>query len=104
MKRSFIAVAFIVGSGLAAGSVKLAWDDNSTNEDTFRIERKEGSGSFVEIKSVPANTTTFEDVDAKYGVPYEYRVRAHNTAGFSDYSNTASTTLTLGQVKNIRLR
>lgn len=70
-------------------NVVLNWTDNSSNEDSFRVEHGTDGVNFSEIGSVPANTTTFTHNNVSSGTHY-YRVRARNTGGDSDYSNTAS--------------
>jgi subtilisin family serine protease len=82
-------------SGLSATSVsssviKLSWTDNSDNESGFKIERKEGeSGSFSEIATVAANSTSYNDSGLSTSTAYQYRVRAYNSLGASGYSNEA---------------
>lgn len=61
---------------LPNGDVRLIWVDNSLDEDSFRIERALGAGSFSEIAQVGANTTTWDDSTAVGGNTYRYRVRA----------------------------
>lgn len=69
--------------------VSLEWDDNSTDEIQFRIERqREDEGSFTEIATVPVNTTTYVDDTVTSGYLYTYRVRAYSGSIFSEYSNT----------------
>jgi hypothetical protein len=71
--------------------IDLAWTDNANNEDGFQIERctPDGCANFAPIKTVPANTTAFSDKGLTADTSYCYRVRAHNAAGDSGYSNTA---------------
>jgi hypothetical protein len=75
-------------------SITLSWQDNSTVETGYRIERKENSGSgfgaYTEIGTVPASITTFtDDASSNPGnTPYpdrsyQYRVRAYNSIGNS---------------------
>ncbi|HVN48644.1 MAG TPA: hypothetical protein VMU30_07465 [Bacteroidota bacterium] len=61
-----------------AASCKLQWQDNSTSERSFVIERKNsGDTSFTRIAQVPANTTTFVDTTIRYhGDTVYYRVYA----------------------------
>jgi hypothetical protein len=66
--------------------VIVDWTDNSTNETGFRIERRQGSGPWVEIGTTGANEESFV-TDIPCETDYTYRVRAWNSAGFSDYSN-----------------
>ena len=54
-------------SGLSAtatsvSQISLSWSDNSSNESGFHIERKTGAGgTYVEIATVGAGTTTYSD-------------------------------------------
>ena len=53
----------------------LTWQDNSTNEDNFGIERKTGtSGTHVQIALAPANARSYPDSNVSRGVTYCYRV------------------------------
>ena len=71
---------------LTAGEVvQLSWTDNSSDELTFRIERKESGGSYVEIAYVYANRTVFFDDSVRPSITYFYRVRARNVSGDSAY-------------------
>jgi len=76
----------------ATSTALLAWDDNADNEDGFKVERGTDGVSFSEIDSVGKNSTFYVDSPLSPDT-YYYRVRAFNTAGNSDYSNTASTTI-----------
>lgn len=85
-------------SGLSASTVSssaidLSWLDNSNDESSFDIERSPGgANSFANIDSVGANVTTYSDGGLSADTTYDYRVRASNAAGNSDYSNTATAT------------
>jgi len=74
--------------------INLRWNDNSSNETGFKIERCQGTGcgSFVQIAQVGANVTTYSNTGLSAGVSYTYRVRAYNASGNSAYSNTATAT------------
>jgi photosystem II stability/assembly factor-like uncharacterized protein len=73
-------------------SVRLTWQDNSDNEQNFRIERKTGAaGSWGEIYQT--SLTSFLDVALSLGQTYFYRVRANSGSVFSDYSNEANVTV-----------
>jgi PKD repeat protein len=83
-------------SGLTASNsgnlVLLAWQDNSSNETLFHIERCQGVGcaNFAAFATEWPNWTTYTDYTTTAGQSYSYRVRASNAGGFSAYSNTAS--------------
>ncbi|MCG8351424.1 MAG: S8 family serine peptidase [Chloroflexales bacterium] len=78
-------------STVSGSQINLAWTDNATNEEGFRIERCTGFGcsNFSEVASVGANATSYSDTGLSSRTIYSYRVRAYNASGNSDYSNTA---------------
>jgi hypothetical protein len=79
----------------------LSWNDNSSNEGNFEIERKTGtSGTYTRVTLVGANATSYVDTTVTRGVTYCYRVRAVNTAGASAYTNEACGTATELQVSS----
>ncbi len=80
---------------LAAPSfMSLAWNDNSSNETGFTVERKTGaSGSWSQIASVGQNIAAYLDYGVSAGVTYYYRVSAYNASGNSGYSNEAYATI-----------
>ncbi|HWP42107.1 MAG TPA: putative Ig domain-containing protein, partial [Blastocatellia bacterium] len=85
------APAGLVATASAPTQVSLIWQDTSTVEDGFQIERRGGTdGSFSPIAVVGANTTSFEDATALPNTAYAYRVQAFNTAGASSYSEEAA--------------
>ncbi len=71
-------------------AVVLGWKDNSTNEDSFHIERCTGSTctNFAEIATTGPNTIRyFNAVTLGLHLTFRYRVRAHGPSGYSAYSN-----------------
>jgi PKD repeat protein len=73
--------------------VQLTWQDNSSNETVFYIERCQGVGctnfaSFIATQW--PNVPSYTDYSAVTGESYSYRVRAYNSGGYSPYSNIAS--------------
>ena len=79
-----------IGHMANAGELTLSWNDNSNNEDGFRIERSSDGSSFAEIATVGANVATYKDKTIAEDQNYTYRVRAFNEFGNSGYSNSAS--------------
>ncbi len=68
--------------------VGLAWNDNSSNESNFQIQRSQ-SPTFspnVQSNQVGANVTTFNNT-TQPNTTYYYRVRARNAQGNSAWSN-----------------
>jgi len=74
-------------------SVSLNWNDNSSNETGFKIQRRKEHGSTSIIASISSDTTTFQDELSESGT-YFYRVIATNTIGDSLGSNVTRITLT----------
>jgi hypothetical protein len=72
--------------------IALTWVDNSSNESEFHIEESVSSGAFSELGTAPANNTAANIINRVGGTTYSYRVRAHNSAGHSSYSNVATVT------------
>lgn len=67
--------------------ILMKWQDNSSNETGFEVERKVlGGSSYGKIGTVGASTAAYEDSQAN-GNTMCYRVRATNGAGPSTYSN-----------------
>lgn len=89
----FAAMAFTSSHGWAA-SATLSWQDNSSNEDGFKIERGQTT-SYAQIASVGANTVAYTDSGLVEGSTYCYRVRAFNSSGDSSPSNESCITIPL---------
>jgi fibronectin type 3 domain-containing protein len=81
--------------------VNLAWTDNATNEDGYRVERctgtwtacEENTAMFTQIAQLAADTSSYPDTGRTPGETYTYRVRAFNAAGNSAYSDSEEVTL-----------
>jgi hypothetical protein len=85
---------------MSGEDVVLSWQDNSTNESQFYVERCQGAGctNFIGVGSAGTDITTWTDYNVIAGESYSYRVRAWNSNGFSDYSNIA--TIVTPQIPN----
>jgi hypothetical protein len=69
------------------GKIEIKWNDNSSNETGFRIERASGNSSFTTLAEVAANVTSFKDNNAIADITYKYRVTALIAGGYSVFSN-----------------
>ena len=73
---------------LSDNQITITWDDMSTDEIGFKIERKDGEeGSYRKIATVGANVTRYTDKGLFSGGTYYYRVSAYSAMGDSLYSN-----------------
>ncbi|MDX1744977.1 MAG: putative Ig domain-containing protein, partial [Halobacteriales archaeon] len=84
-------------TALSDTEVELNWED-AGNEDEYRIERQASGGGgaeaafvFEEIATVAANVTSYIDSGLDPQTTYEYRVRACNENGCSEFADGGST-------------
>lgn len=82
----------LTAQALSAYSISLAWDDNSTGESGFRVERRTPPGSFVQVGVLGSESESFVDTGLSPATSYVYRVRAYTGAVDSVYSNEFSVT------------
>ncbi|MEM4495183.1 MAG: fibronectin type III domain-containing protein [Candidatus Caldarchaeum sp.] len=76
------------------GSIVLTWQDNSVDEEGFRIERSEDNEIFTTIGETPPNTMNFVDTSVESEKTYFYRVRAYRGEYVTSPSNTVAETAT----------
>ncbi len=87
----------LVADATSQTGVRLSWQDNSSLEASYRIERAVSGGGFSEVANLAANKTQYEDSGLIQNTTYSYRVRAFSTeAGFSSYSNVATVKTLVG--------
>ena len=82
----------LIVSDVSSTSLRLQWQDNSSNETSFSIYRCQGASCtpFGSIASVGADTTTFTNTGLLSGTTYGYYVIAVGKGGrVSPASNTA---------------
>ncbi|MFP4661705.1 MAG: fibronectin type III domain-containing protein, partial [Halanaerobiales bacterium] len=78
------------GQALSGSKIELNWTDNSDNELTFVIERQDEGGEWQEIVRTAYNSTHYIDVQLQPASNYNYRIKAENSAGASEYSTVIS--------------
>ncbi len=73
---------------VSSTQINLTWQDNSSNETGFKVERCTGATctNFAEIKSTGANVVAFNNTGLTAGTVYRYRVRAFNSTLYSSYT------------------
>lgn len=79
-------------NAVSSSRVQLTWNDTSSNEQGFSIERKTGNGPWSPIATVGPNVTTHPDDTVTPETTYSYRVRAFNVYGDSGYTAEESVT------------
>jgi hypothetical protein len=90
-----IAPSLLQANAVSAAQINLGWNDNSTNETGFKIERANFSGGpYSLLATVGPGTKSFSDLNLQGTTTYYYRIYAYNFIGASAYSNeTNATTL-----------
>ncbi|HWQ31193.1 MAG TPA: S-layer homology domain-containing protein, partial [Negativicutes bacterium] len=72
-------------------SVTLQWQDNSTSETKFILERRISGGDYSQLAVLNADTTTYKDTTVAAGTTYYYRIRAAKGTilipAYTSYSN-----------------
>ena len=80
----------LIATVVSCSEIALSWQDNSDNEDGFKIERSLNGDPFNQIDTVGPNVTSYSDTTVAENATYNYQIRAYNTVGNSDYSDIAS--------------
>ena len=83
----------LLTTSIYAADITLSWNDNSDNENGFKIERKTPGTPFVQIATTGEGEPRFTDGNVQVGSEYTYRVKAYNLYGDSGYTNEATHTV-----------
>ncbi len=75
--------------------ITVSWIDSSHNETGFKLERKVATGSWVELATLAANTSRYQDSAVSAGTQYAYRVTAYNDMGTTTSAETVISLLTV---------
>lgn len=76
----------------AASSLIVNWNDNSTNETNFVLERSTNGTNFNVIATLGANITSYNDTGLTPNTLYYYQVKAINATEASVYISASLTT------------
>ena len=81
---------------ITSSSISIAWTDNSSDEDGFKIEKCAGANcnDFQWLATMPANVNNITEWGLGKNKTFKYRVCAYNSAGDSGYTNTTTATTT----------
>lgn len=90
-------------TALGTSKVLLTWQDNSNNENYFKIERKTSWTDFQQVGVVPFNTTSFRDSSSgmSAGNQYIYRVKVFSSNDSATSSEVTVTTLSFEPPSNL---
>jgi len=92
--------------GLQASAVQddrvtLSWQDTSVSETGFTIQRAIGTGTFADLQTVPATTTTFTATGLNENTSYRWRVMSRNSVALSAYTPAQTTVTKLRPVTHV---
>ncbi|HET6246541.1 MAG TPA: NPCBM/NEW2 domain-containing protein [Tepidisphaeraceae bacterium] len=74
----------------SATTVNLSWQESSTSQGGFVIQRSIDGVNFSQVATVGAASTTYSDTTAAAGTTYTYRVYATSSVGNSANSGVAT--------------
>ncbi len=74
----------LTGVATSPTSVRLAWSDESDNEDGFEVHSRLAGGRWRTAARLPADTTSADLTSLKAGGRHDFRVRAYNSHGGSN--------------------
>jgi len=82
----------LIATAQSKTNIALSWNDNSTGEDGFNIERSSNGSNWSALVTLGANVSSFNDINLLPDATWYYRVNAFEAAENSAWSNTASAT------------
>ena len=85
------APASLLVARTAPQTISMSWVDLSNNEDGFEVLRSTDGVNFSVIAHLPDNSEFFSNSNLAPETIYYYRVRAHNSGGYSALSNRSHT-------------
>ena len=93
-----LAPSALSATAISYSQVALEWHDNSGgNAQTFKLERKKAGGAYVQILSLLASITAYNDNNnIQPETTYYYRIRAYGQGGYSSYSNEVNVNIPTG--------
>lgn len=97
-------LVLLLSASVEAASLTLTWQDNSSAENGFEIDRCLGVNcvNFTLLVTVAANVTTYIDATLGELQTASYRVRATATGGIvSTYSNVGTATSRINAPTNL---
>ncbi|MDA3837705.1 MAG: hypothetical protein PF574_01840 [Candidatus Delongbacteria bacterium] len=74
---------------VALDTISITWDDNSDNEDGFKIDKKVGESNWVEnYSTLDSNITTWVDGSAEINQNLQYRIKSYKIQYYSSSVET----------------
>jgi predicted esterase len=81
----------LLASGISKSSIQINWADNANNETGFELFRSSNTnGNYIQLGTLPANTTSYVDTGLFANSIQYYKVRAAGVGGKSNFTNEDS--------------
>ena len=94
----------LVATAVSYNRIDLTWQDNSNNEDGFRVGcNVYGGSSYYEVVDLSANTTSFTHSGLDPLTAYKYYIQAYNEAGAANSNVVEATTLSGVEILDYQL-
>jgi uncharacterized protein (TIGR02145 family) len=82
--------------------ITITWEDNSTNESGFELERSVGTESgFEPLAELPAESTSFVDASVTFGTDYFYRIRVKKAGTTTPFTKSVKLSPPIEYVRDI---
>lgn len=78
--------------------MQVNWQDSSTNESGFLIDKSENGTSWHRLATVGANVTSYKEYGLKADTPYWYRVRSYKVNAGSSAATAGASRRTLSSI------
>ncbi len=86
---SIAAPSNLTATAAGTDTIDLAWNDNSDNENGFRIEHSDNGSSWALLDTVGADGVVYTHGGLGTATTHYYRVQAYDSTDNSGYSNVA---------------
>src|SRR5207253_1829149 len=87
------APSILSATGMSSSQISLHWQDNSSNETGFKVQRASGSsGPWSLVATLGAGATTWSDTGISPSTTCFYEVCAYNSKGNSSMAGPVSAT------------
>lgn len=94
----------LVATAVSYNWIDLTWQDNSNNEDGFRVGCNiYGGSTYYEVADLSANTTSFTHSGLDPLTAYKYYIQAYNEAGAANSNVVEATTLSGVEILDYQL-
>ena len=86
----------VIDDGGQPSQLTVKWQDTNDNETNYRVERNADAGGWSFLVDKGADATSHTDTNTAADHTYQYRIRAEDAAGNSDWCYTVVVDLSTG--------